>query len=186
MAQAPYEIIAAPANVWVAALATAFPEIDDAPGAGWFPMGYTDGGVTVTHNQDIEELYVDQVQAPIKRRRTTESVTVEFSVAQLTIERYAKVLGKTAPAPSGTPAVVAIDLDMGPDITPFCMLVRGPSPYGEWNMQYELYSVSQSENPSVSYNREGLSSLSTSWAGNADITRTAGQQVGRLLAQQSA
>ncbi|KKM71005.1 hypothetical protein LCGC14_1434980 [marine sediment metagenome] len=60
MSNAPYEIVAQPFTLWVAALATAFPLIDAAPDGNWTKVGtsgdlnYMEDGVTVAHSQSVE------------------------------------------------------------------------------------------------------------------------------------
>lgn len=186
MAQAPYEIIAGPAQVWVADVGTAFPATNAAPGGSWTDLGYTDGGITVTHNQDIEQLYVDQISTPVKVLRTTESLTVEFSLAQLTLERWAKVINNnTVTTVAGPPATKEMQLQRGADVARHAMLVRGPSPYFNGYMQFQVLVVIHMGEPSVTFNRDQKAVLSTSWSALADTTQAAGQQFGKLVAQTS-
>lgn len=187
---APFEIIASPADVWIAAAGTAFPTVDATPAAGWISLGYTDGGISVSHSQSIESLMVDQLATPVKTIRTEEGLTIDFSLAQLTLERYALAINNatvtTTAATVGPPATVAtksIQLQRGVTVATHSMLIRGPSPYGNFNMQYEVPIVYQAGEPSVSYTRDGMATLETSWVSLADTTKATGQQFGRLVAQ---
>lgn len=184
MAVAPYEIIAGPANVWIAATGTAFPAINAAPAAGWSSLGYTDGGVTVTHNQDIEMLMVDQLTTPVKTIRTSEGLTVDFGIAQLTLERYKFALNDaTVVTTAGPPATKHVWLQEGEVVKTHSLLVRGPSPYGDFTMQYEIPVVYQAEEPSTSFNRDDKSVLGLSFSALADTSKPVGEQFGRLIAQ---
>lgn len=184
MAVAPFEIIAGPANVWIAPTGTAFPAVNAAPGGGWTALGYTDGGITVTHEQDITQLMVDQLTIPVKTIRTTEGITVEFSLAQLTLERYLYAINApTVVTTAGPPATKEIPLQQGDVVRTRALLVRGPSPYGDWNMQYELPVVYQAENPSVTFTRDDKAVLATSFTALADTGAAPGSQFGRLIAQ---
>lgn len=186
MAVAPYEIIAGPANVWVAAYGTAFPDPGSAPAVGWTTgaLGYTDGGITVTHNQNIEQLMVDQLSTPVKVLRTTEGLTIEFGIVQLTLERYALILNNaTVTSDVGPPATKSIPLQKGVDVNRFAMLVRGPSPYGNFDMQYEVPIVIEAGEPTMTFNRDAKSVLSTSWITLADTTLPVGEQFGTIRAQ---
>lgn len=196
MAVAPYEIIAGPAHVWVAPYGTAFPDVNAAPATPWTTgaLGYTDGGITVTHNQNIEQLMVDQVPTPVKVMRTTEGLTVEFGIVQLTVQRYALILNNATvtdtAATVGPPATTkntAFPLQQGVDVARFSMLVRGPSPYtATGNAQFEIPIVIQSGEPSVTYNRDAKSVLGTQWIALADTTKTFPNQFGTLRADSSA
>lgn len=95
MAVQPFEIVAGPAEVYIAPTGTAFPAVTVAKNSlpvAWRWLGETEGGVTVSHTQDTELLTTDQTIAPVKAIRTEEGLTVAFSLAQLTLENYAKAL----------------------------------------------------------------------------------------------
>lgn len=184
MAVAPFEVIAGPAEVWIAPTGTAFPLVNAAPAAGWVSLGYTDGGITVSHTQDIETFYVDQIVTPIKTIRTTEGLTVEFAMAQMTLERYAQVMGgATITTDAGPPATKEFELQRGTTVQTHALLVRGPSPYVDEKMQYELPIVFQSEDPAVTFSRDAMATLSTTWTALADTALPEGEQFGRLVAQ---
>lgn len=184
MAVAPFEIIAGPANVWVAPTGTAFPALGEAPAVAWISLGYTDGGITVTHDQDIEQLMVDQLTTPVKTIRTSEGITVEFGIAQLTLERYKfAVNDATVTTTAGPPATKSMFLQEGEVVKTHALLVRGPSPYGDFLMQYEIPVVYQAESPSLTFNRDDKSVLGLSFVALADTSAPVGEQFGRLVAQ---
>lgn len=184
MAVAPFEIIAGPARVWIAPVGTAFPTIATTPAAAWTDLGYTDGGISVTHNQDIEQLMVDQVTTPVKTIRTSEAITVEFAIAQITLERYALIVNQnTVTTVAGPPATKEFQLQKGSVVRTSALLVRGPSPYGDWNMQYELPIVYMSEEPQITFTRDAMATLPTAWVVLADTAAAEGEQYGKLVAQ---
>ena len=169
----PYEIIAAPANVYVAATGVAFPGINTVmPTAGWSDLGKTEGGVMVRHTQSVEMLSSDQTIAPIKAIRSEESLEIEFALAELTLENYARVLNDaTVTSTGGTEK--KLQLYRGTVVNQFALLVRGPSPYGDFNLQYEVPVVVQTEEPEVSFVKDDKAVLSCVFSALDDHATTA-------------
>lgn len=164
---APYVIVAGVADVYLAPYGTTFPDVDVAPGSAWTYLGHTDGGVRVAHPQTIVELRTDQVTAPVKMVRSEESLEITFALAEITLENYAYALNQAAPTTDiGPPADKQINLYRGGfGVNTFAMLVRGQhlSPYGDFNLQYEVPSVFQADNPEVNFTKDAKALLQTSW-----------------------
>lgn len=192
---APYDIIAGPADVWIAGLDEVFPLVsaDVTEGANdWYYLGYTDGGVQITHNQDQTELMVDQVTVPVKRMRTTEALTVEFSIASIDMTKYAKVMDDatvtTAAQVAGPPiepGTEAFYFYRGTQITMQKMLIRAPSPLGPGIMQYEIPRVVQTGEPQITYVRDNKAVLACQFVAMADLSLPAEQRFGRVVAQKA-
>lgn len=184
MPVSPFEIIVGPADVWVAEVATAFPLVDVTPAAAWKSLGKTDGGVTVTHGQSLGKIRVDQITGPLKIIRTEEDLTIAFSLAELTLETYGRVLNDASVVPdAGPPATKKIGLYGDVDVKQWALLVRGGSPYMNAIMQYEVPICSQSGTPSVSFTRDAKAVLSCEFQSLYDSTQGAGEEFGRLIAQ---
>ena len=185
MAQAPFEIIAGPARVYIATTGTAFPAVNAAPGGGWTDLGMTEGGVTVRHTQDVEIITTDQYTAGVKGIRTAEGLEVEFALAELTLERYKWALNNvTVVSVAGPPATKEIPLYRGVDVSRHALLVRGPSPYGNFNMQYQVPVVIQTEEPEVSFVKDDKSVLSCVWTSLIDLSAAQeADRFGKLIAQ---
>ena len=62
MAVSPFEIIAAPATVYVAPVGETYPVIDADPAGKWVSLGETEGGVTVAHQHNVVELRTDRAR----------------------------------------------------------------------------------------------------------------------------
>lgn len=169
MSAIPYEIITGPADVWVAPIGEAFPVVDAAVAGNWFSLGKTEGGVQVTHDQAIELIYADQRTGPLKGIRTREGLMVETNFAEVTLERYAKALNDaTVTSAAGPPATKTIKPYQGVDVTVFTLLVRGPSPYTDGNLQYQVPYVIQVESPEISFTKDDKSVLTVQWGALED------------------
>lgn len=184
-AQAPFEIIAGPGHVYLATTGTAFPAVNADPVAGgWTDMGQTEGGVTVRHTQNIELITTDQYTAPVKGIRTEEGVEVEFALAEMTLERYKWALNNVAvTSVAGPPATKEIVLYRGVEVARHACLVRGPSPYMDAFMQYQVPVVVQTEEPEVAFVKDDKSVLACVFTSLIDLAAaTEEERFGKLVA----
>jgi hypothetical protein len=161
----PYEIIAAPFEIYLAPLGTTFPVIEAAPSASWSLLGtngslnYDEGGVTVTHVQTLNKVYTLGATGPRKAFREREGITLEFSLVDLSLEQYAKMLNNasvvTTAAGGGFAGNRRMDLLQGPTVVSLALLCRGgASPYGDgYNAQYEVPQVFIDDSPSPVYQK---------------------------------
>lgn len=187
MATTPFDIIAGPADVWVAPAGEAFPDADAAVVGNWVSLGRTEGGITLTHNESIELLRVDQASGPVKAIRSEESLVIEFSLAELDLETYAAILNGVAVTDAGNNRW--IPLRLGFDVQQRSLLVRGPTPYVAApsesipGLQYELPLVVQTGSPTISFTRDDKSVLECEWNVLEDPSAgTLGERFGRLRA----
>lgn len=188
---APFDVIASPADIYVAAPNTTQPTIQQAmdPGmlfpagsaatqgqvttgglTGWYYLGYTDGGIQVTPGQTIQDLFVDQTVFPVKSSRTQQTLEIGFAFAELTIDSFALAMGNTISAG----AIQGITTDAGnkfksialgqsSSINQVAMCIRWPSPYGDYIAQWELPYVFQSGNPQIRYQKGTLATLAVTF-----------------------
>lgn len=167
MATEPYEVIVGPGNVWIAPVGTAFPGVAEDPTGEWTSLGRTEGGVTIRHIEETEEITVDQSFLPVKEVVTRRAEEIEFALAEITLERYAKLLGDvtitTQAAGAGTPGYKSMPLQASQNIARYAMLIRVPSPYMDANMQYEYAAVSPMGEKEIAYQKGEKSTLSTTW-----------------------
>jgi hypothetical protein len=162
---APFEIVAAPYTIYVAAVGTAFPDVSATPGGSWTKLGtsgtknYRDDGVTVTHDQSIEEFIPAGGTAARKAFRTEESLIIEFELVDLTIEQYAKGLNDatvtTTAAGSGTAGIKSINLLQGLSVTRFAVVARGVSTIDDaYAAQYQIPIAYQAESPAPAHKKD--------------------------------
>jgi hypothetical protein len=198
MAESPFEMLAGPAEVYVAPVGESFPAINAVPAGNWVRLGRTKGGVGAQHNQTQKELRADQDTAPAKISRTEESMVISFALMDLTLENFAKVLNNVAvvdtPPGADTAGFRAITLYRGPTVAQIAMLIRAPSPYldvqiaGEsLGLDYRLTRVCQSGNPAVKYLADDAAVLDTEWKVISDPNAaTPAERFGHLVAMDAA
>lgn len=187
MASVPYEIITGPASVYIAPVATAFTALNATPSGAWIALGYTEGGVKVRHSQTVEQLKVDQYTGPVKAIRSEEGLEIEFSLAQLTIENFARALNNISVTTSGSPTAKWIPTHKGFDVARWALQVRGFSPYGAgWNLQYEVPVVFQNDEPEVEFVNNNNALLHCTWVALEDLTAGADTDRFGFLRAQSA
>ncbi|MEL6738963.1 MAG: hypothetical protein AAFO28_08560, partial [Pseudomonadota bacterium] len=138
----PFEIITAPLEVWIADIGTAFPALEQAPGAGWTLLGtngdrnIAEGGVTVAHDKSYNKIRTDGASGPVKATLGSEDLMFQFTLLDLTLEQYAMALNGNAvnetAAGSGTMGFKRIGLSQSVGRTrEFALIARGLSPYDE-------------------------------------------------------
>lgn len=166
--QAPFEIIAYPFNVYLAPLATPFPDISDAESAFdplWFLLGtsgnknYDEDGIQVTHEQTIEEFRPVGLTAARKAFRTEESLVVAFNIVDVSAAMYAKVLNDATvtdtAAGAGVGGNLNFELLQGLAVRHYAMVMRGDwSAEGDgFNTQWDIAKCYQSAEPEPAYKK---------------------------------
>lgn len=162
--EAPFEIIAAPARVWVAPVGTAFPVIDAEPGDGWTLLGkagdknISEDGVTISHPQSVEVLRALGSTGPRKIVRTEEDLMVSFTLLDLTLEMYRRMLNDNPitqiAAGAGVAGSKKLAIMRGRTVSRFALLAEGPSPYGEnWNLRFKVPIIVNIGEPEVVFQK---------------------------------
>lgn len=160
----PNEVLAAPFDIYLAAIDTAFPKVDAVPSGSWTLLGtagslnHDEAGITVEHNQTITEWRAAGSTAPRKAFRTEESLILKLLLVDLSPAMYAKVLNDatvTTTAPGTTQAgEKTFALSQGLTVTTFALLCRGLSSAGDaFAMQYECGTVYQGASPKPVYKK---------------------------------
>lgn len=186
----PYQIIAGPADVFVAPVATSFPALNvtsstNTPPAGWTALGKTQGGVTVKYSQTVEQISVDQETAPIKAVRSSEGLDITFALVELTIATIAYFMNQaTVTTVTGPPHDQDIPLHRGRSVARNALLIRGDSPYGNFFMQYEVPVVVMTDSPQMDFALNKIAAAQITFTAIADLTQaTDSARYGTLRAQ---
>jgi hypothetical protein len=153
----PFEVIAAPGTVWLAAAGTTCPDIDDESLAGFVQLGtldhYNDDGVVIELEQDIGKFTPSGLTEATKAWRTSEGRKVSFSLADLSPEVKAQAVDGVVDvtvAAAGIPGKKSVVTRRGTAVATYTLLVRGASAENEL-MNAQLYEpkVFQSANVSA-------------------------------------
>jgi hypothetical protein len=193
----PFEIIAAPVDVWIAPVGAAFPEVDQDPDSseGWVRVGssgnlnYSDDGVTVEHSQNMNLIRALGDAGSRKAVRTSEDLKIRLTILDLTIDQYAHALNgntvSTVPASSGVPGTKTVGLSRGLSVDTKALLVRGPSPYmADGILQFEVPRAAQTGNPSIVMRKDQPAGLALEWTALVDPdASSADERFGRLVGQ---
>lgn len=194
----PYEIVAQPFTLWVAAVGSAFPTVDEDPGVAWTKIGtsgdlnYSEDGVTLNHAQTVEYFRALGSTGARKAFRTEEDLRISLAVADVSLEQYAVAMNYNtvdSDAPGvGTSGTKTLGLSRGLTVAQRALLVRGAdgsSPYGAaWVLQYEVPVAVQVGEPEVVYvkGEPALLALEFMALEDPDATDEA-ERFGRLIAQ---
>lgn len=141
---APYEVIVGPAEVYVAPVGEAFPDVDTAPGGNWDLVGtlgsenYAESGVLVRSPRNTNPINVLGSTVPRKHVITTTGLEIEFDVIDASAEQVTLGYGVDPAdivddaAGVGTPGTRSFDIPTSPIPFQRAVLVRiDQSPYGE-------------------------------------------------------
>jgi hypothetical protein len=191
----PYEVIAAPYEVYWAEVGTAFPDVDTPPGASWALVGtsgslnYTEAGVTIAHSDETVQWRALGDTGTRKVFRTGEGLAIRFVLADVSLEHYRHALNMNAvtavPATVGNPGYKWIGLSKGPFVAQVSLLVRGPSAYGDgMASQYQVRIAFQTGNPEPVFLKNEPAALALEYTAVVDPTApTVYERFGRLVVQ---
>lgn len=101
------DILLAPATIWFAPVGEELPADSTAHGAAWSgnweSLGYTLQPLTISYNRETQKVFVEQLTAPVKEKKTTEELTAETTLAEFTGTNLELAFGGLA---ADTPAAV--------------------------------------------------------------------------------
>lgn len=178
---APYEVVAAPLQIYLAPVTTAFPKVDAIPTGPWVLLGtagdlnYDGSGVTVEHNQTVTPWTPAGSTGPRKAFRTAEALAITVKLADISPTQYAMVLNNaTVTLDGGSPTMApdsVIPLLRGIQVATFALLARGLSPMGDaYSAQYEVPVVYEGGSPKPVFVKGVPALLECSFMALADDT----------------
>lgn len=161
MSTAPFEIVAAPLELYVAAVGESFPAIDtEPPGGNWVLIGtsgddnYSEDGVTVQATETVEDFRTLGGTGPVKSFRTEEDLIVSVTLHDLTLEELARAFNFNTVSDDSDDRTM--NLYKGREVTYMALLVRGngAGPYGTgYNVQWEIPRVRISGEPELVFTK---------------------------------
>ena len=192
MGQTPYEIMAGPIEIYVAPVGESFPAIGtEPPGGNWTLLGtlgtveYAEDGVTVAHEESVEDFKSLGSTGTVKSFRTEEELVVSFMLHDLTLEEYARAINFATVATDTDDKT--LDIYKGNEVLYRAMLVRtnGIAPYGaNYNLQYEVPRVRPDAAPEVIFAKGTPAGLALSFRALIDLSASSeSERFGRIRTQ---
>ncbi len=195
----PFEIIAAPVTVYQAIVGEPFPLIDAAIAGNWAKIGtsgdrnITEDGITVAHPDEVEIFYSVGGTGPQKVFRVREGFTINFQLADITLEQYRHVLNDNSvtdtAASSGVAGIREVDIYRGVEVSQIALLIRGTfSAYGDtWNSQFQIPNCFQTGSPEPVFRKGVPAALAFEFTAIEDpLAATAADRFGKLVMQDAA
>lgn len=151
--------------------------------AGWLHLGYTTAPTTMNYSYDEAAVDVQQSTAPIKRRKTSETLTLGTTLAQFNGDVLELVLQATAtdtPAGVGQKAVTTIKGGGSTNLPEYMVGVETYRIDGSGNAQpvrVFLYKATIAASGDIPFDKSNAAGIPVTATGLADPNRTVGQQV---------
>lgn len=194
---APYEVLAGPGDIYLAAVGAAFPLVDDPPDAtDWALIGTsgnlntTRDGITISHKAKYEEFRADGDSGVRKMFLLDEDQEITLEIKDISPEQYRIAINSNTvtdtPAGAGTPGVRTMGLSRS-DSQPqqFSLLIRVPSPLMQDGVaQYEIPVAVQIGEPEVIIKRGTPAGIKLMFKTLVDQDATSPyERFGRFVAQ---
>lgn len=149
---APFQLMNGPFSVYIADTVELAPEITVPPAGNWALLGVsgdkdiTEDGIMLRMEQTVNKFRGLGSIATRKMFRTEQDIVIEFTLADASIENYARVFNDATI--DLTSWRRRIQLLMTADVAQFSLLVRGDgkSPYGAFNTQWWIPRASHDAN----------------------------------------
>lgn len=196
MSTTPYEIVVAPASIYVAPHGEAFPDVDEAPAGNWVLLGSNGkenmdpAGVTINQGQTVDLHTPYGTTAPVKATRSAESIMFSFTLWDLLAVEYARLVNHNTVTPtaagSGTPGYDTVNIYQGFNVTNKAWLIRleDGSPEGTgWNAQWEYPKGVIQGSPALSITKNAPIGLAFEVQVLFDTTESSGEELGRFIVQ---
>lgn len=182
----PYAQITGTSRIYLAPVREAPPAVNVSPAGNWVLLGETDGEQTVEFAGAPTYFRVNERTGPVKAIRPEETVTVAFTLVDLTHENYARILHSLTKVNTLTsPDRKEVPFQRGFCYTEYALLMHGTadSPYGlfpSYNYFPRVISVSE---PTVTRSKDGRASLACQFVVMVDYQAAAGYELGYAVAQ---
>lgn len=189
------EIIAAPFTVWLAPVGEAFPYVHAQPAGNWVKLGtsgdkhYTEEGVKVAHEQEIEQVHTLGRTGPVKALRVKEGLKISLSLLDLSVEQYRRALNDVAitevDAAAGIPGSRNIPLRRGLTVAEYAVLVKADvSSEGDgFASQYQVHRAFMDGSPELVFRKNEPAVLLLALVALEDEDAADGEEFGKLVVQ---
>lgn len=174
-------------QVYLAPQGTAVPAVNATPGGSWYLLGATDGEQKLKHSGKLTHFRDNDHQGPVKSVRPEEDVMAEFTLVNVVLENYARILHAVANLVTvgGPPATRTMYLKRGAIPTEYSLLLKGlaASPYGAFPAMYVLTRVVFDDEPEMVFAKDGRPGLLCNAVVLEDDDYSDAQRMGWFIAQ---
>lgn len=184
------DILLAPVSIWYAPVGEDLPA--DHLGSGedwggnWESLGYTLEPLTLNYSRETFKVFVEQVTAPVKEKKTQEELTAETTLAEFTGVNLELVFGGTATdTPSGAGQVAKTEHVMGgdTDIPVFAFGFEGTyedDDGDEFPVRILIHRGKPVLGGELQFAKAAPTGLALRIEAEADTSKTAGQQLMKI------
>lgn len=175
-------------TVYIAPAGEAEPAVNATPAGNWIEFGATDGEQSLEHTGDLVFFRDNDHQGPVKAVRPEEDVIVRFTIVNLTLENYARILSETSKVTTAAgPNSKKLPFKRGHVPTEYALLLKGSaeSPYGNYPAHYYIPRCVQASSPTQKRARGDSAALECAFQVLEDDTQAAGDEMGWMRAQTS-
>lgn len=153
----PFEIMAAPYDIYLAPEGTSKPDVDTDPTGPWVLLGrrgadnYDEAGVVVTHEQSINQHRGLRGTGPVKVWRTSENLMIGLTLDDMRPEALKVAVNGNDVTDAG--ASSTLPLHQGSEVATYALLARSTiGPNGDdLASQYYVPKCYQSASPAVTH-----------------------------------
>lgn len=184
----PFAQITGTARIYLAPVRETPPAVNVSPAGNWVLLGETEGEQSIEHAGPLTYFRTNERTGPVKAVRPEETITVSFTLVDLTYENYARVLHSVNKLVTSTsPSRIEMPFSRGFCPTEYALLMHGTadSPYGLYPAFNYLPRVVSASEPTVTRSKDGRASLACQFVVMVDYQAAAGYDLGYAVAQTS-
>ena len=160
-------MIVGPLALYFAAAIEALDSVAAAPSGNWALIGttgdenYAEAGIVITLSQTLRQVFAVGATGPIKVTRQQEQLTVGFTLMDMSVAQFTKVMNNTAKSTDTSPNIDYIGLRRGADVTILSLQAWGEllSPSGAFDVAFYLPRCYQSADPAITFSKDATAEL---------------------------
>ena len=178
-AHTPYGRLTGTWKVYLAAASTAKPTVTSTPGADWTELGPTEGEQSIQFGGPLVKFYDNDNQGPVKSVRPQEDPSVSFTVVNLTLENYGRIIS-TLSSVVDLGSSRELPIERGATPTRYALLLKTltQSPYGLYPDQIYIPIAVNGSEPTETRSKGGSPGLACMFHAEVDSTQAAGKSLG--------
>lgn len=185
----PFEQLTGALKVYIAPYGEDIPDVADDPAGNWVELGSTDGDQKIKHGGKTQTFRDNDHQGPVKIVRHEEDISIKFTLVDLTMEHYARVISEVGNVTTTTDTngtnIKKLPLKRGATIKEYALLFRGDalSPYGLYPGMYVIPRCVQTSEPEPTFGKNKRADLDVEFEVLEDDAQTTGDEMGWLVVQ---